>query len=157
MSAWVWAGNFLALIILTLALFVFALRRGGSGLISINLSLYAGYGLYTVFPYRDAIISIGATPLVQATLTILLFVLMTALPFMISLRLTSQSFGALSVFQNLALALVAAGFLMALAYHVFDLANIYKFSEPLNQLFAPEGCFFYWFIAPLVGLYFIAR
>lgn len=157
MSAWVWAGNFLALIVLTLVLFVFAIRRGGSGLISVNLALYAGYGLYTVFPYREAVIGVGATPLVQATLSIVLFILMTALPFVISLRLTSQSFGALSILQNFALAFLAAGFMMALGYHVFDISNIYTFSEPLNQLFAPEGYFFYWFAAPLLGLYFIAR
>jgi hypothetical protein len=157
MNAWVWAGNFLALIVLTLALFVFAMKKGGAGLISVNLALYGGYGLYTVFPYRDAIIGIGATPLVQAVLSIGLFLVMAVLPFIITVRLTSQSFGALSIIQNLLLALLAAGFLLAVAYHVFDISNVYAFSEPLNSLFEPEGYFFYWFIAPLVGLYFIAR
>lgn len=156
-SAWVWGGNFLALIILTFVLLFIAIRQGASGLISLNLSLYGGYALYYVFPYRDAIIGIGSTPIIQAIISIGLFVAVTALPFVISLRLTSQSFGQLSIIQNLLLSFAAASFLMALAYHVFNLSNIYTFSDPLNSLFAPEGYFFYWFIAPLIGLYFLAR
>lgn len=157
MNAGLWAGNFLVLIVLTLVLFVLAMRSGGSGLISLNLSLYSGYALYTVFPYRDSIISIGATSLVQAVISIFLFAIATFVPFSMILRLTSQSFGSLSIIQNFMLSLLAAGFLMALGYHVFDISNIYSFSDPINELFAPEGYFFYWFIAPLIGLYFLAR
>lgn len=156
-DAWLWAGNFLALIILTVALFLFAMHQGASGLISINLSLYSGYALYSVFPYRDVIVGAGGTPMVQAALSIGLFIALTAIPFMLSMRLTSQSFGQLSIIQNLILSLGAAVFLMALGYHVFDISNIYTFSDPLNYLFEPEGYFFYWFIAPLITLWFLAR
>ncbi len=156
-SAGLWVGNFLALIVLTVILFFFAMRSGRSGLITLNLALYGGYALYSVFPYRDAFISFGGTPFIQAILSIVLFVAASMGPFIIILRLTAPSFGSLSIIQNFLLSLLAAGFLMALGYHVFDISNIYTFSDPLNQLFAPEGYFFYWFIAPLVGLYFLAR
>lgn len=156
-NVWLWAGNFLVLIILTIVLFAFAMRKGGAGLIALNLSLYAGYALYLVFPYRDAIIGIGINPMTQAVISIGLFILAIFIPFILTLRLTSQSFGALSILQNLLLSVLAAGFLMALAYHVFDISDIYRFSEPLNGLFEPEGYFFYWFVAPLVGVYFLAR
>lgn len=157
LNAWMWAGNFVALIVLTLVLFMLAMRSGGSGLISLNLALYGGYAIYMVFPYRDAIIGIGATPIVQAVLSVILFGIATIAHYSIIVRLTEQSFGSLSILQNFTLSLVAAGFLMALGYHVFDISNIYSFSDPINQLFEPEGYFFYWFIAPLIGLYFLAR
>lgn len=158
-DAWVWVMNFLVLIVLTLGVYMFAMRRGGAGVISLNIALYCGYAIYAVFPYRDSIVGIGATPLVQAVLAVALFLAATAVPFLITMRLTAPSFGQLSFFQGLLLSLVAAAFLLALAYHLFEISNIYPdlFSDPLDQLFAPEGYFFYWFIAPLAGLYFLAR
>lgn len=156
-SAWVWGGNFLVLIVLTVIILFFAMHQGASGLISLNIAVYAGYALYTVFPYREAIIAIGNTPVIQAGLSVGLFIGLMAVPFIISLRLTAPSFGQLSIIQNLLLSFVAACFMLALGYHVFDISNIYRFTEPLNALFAPKGYFFYWFIAPLIGLYFLAR
>lgn len=156
-SAWLWGGNFLILIVLTIVILFFAMHQGASGLISLNIAVYAGYALYTVFPYRDALIAIGTTPLVQAILSIGLFIALMAVPFIISLRLTAPSFGQLSIIQNLLLSFAAACFMVALAYHVFDISNIFSFPDPLNQIFAPKGYFFYWFIAPIVGLYFLAR
>lgn len=156
-TAWLWAGNFLVLILLTVGILFLAMRRGGAGLISLNIALYAGYAVYIVFPYRDAIIGIGATAVVQAIISVTLFVLATAIPFVICFRLTEPSFGSLNLVQGTILSLAASFFIMALVYHVFDISNIYHFSDPLNQLFEPQGFFFYWFIAPLIGLFFLAR
>ena len=156
-TAWIWAGNFFVLILLTVAILFLAMRRGGAGLISLNIALYAGYAVYIVFPYRDSVIGIGATPLVQAIISVTLFIVATAIPFIICFKLTAPSFGSLNLVQGSLLSFAAASFLMALVYHVFDISNIYHFSDPLNQLFAPEGFFFYWFIAPLIGLFFLAR
>ncbi len=156
-SAWLWAGNFLALIILTAILLFFSMRGGRSGLISLILALYAGYALYIVFPYTDNVVGAGGTPLIQAILSVILFAIATFPPFVLIRRLTGGGFGSLSIIQNLLLSLLAGAFLLALGYHVFDVSNIYSFSDPLNQLFAPEGYFFYWFIAPLLGLFIFAR
>ena len=62
-DAWIWVMNFLVLIVLTLAVYMFAMREGGAGVISLNIALYCGYAIYSVFPYRDQIITIGATNL----------------------------------------------------------------------------------------------
>lgn len=156
-DAGVLLGNFLVFIVLVAVLFFLAQRQGASGLISLNIALYVGYGIYTVFPYKDAVIGIGDTAVIQATISVILFAIATLLPFIVAIRLTNNSFGSLSLIHDTILSVLAAGFLMALAYHVFDISNIYHFSEPLNLLFAPEGYFFYWFVAPLVGLYFLAR
>jgi hypothetical protein len=157
LDAWAWVGNFVVLLILTAIIYMFTMRKGGAVLIAFNLALYIGYALYIVFPYREAVTSIGASPIVEAALAVLLFAIATAGPLMLALRLTPSQYGRLSIFQSLPLSLLAAGFLMALCYHVFDISNIYTFSDPLNQLFAPEGYFFYWFVAPIVGLWFLAR
>jgi hypothetical protein len=156
-SAGLWVGNFLVLIILTAVIYMFTMRKGGAVLIAFNLALYIGYAIYIVFPYKDAVIGIGATPLVSAVLAVLLFAVATAPALLLALRLTPSQYGRLSIFQSFPLSLLAATFLMALGYHVFDIANIYTFPEPVNQLFEPEGFFFYWFVAPLIGLWFLAR
>jgi hypothetical protein len=156
-SAGLWIGNFVVLIVLAAIIYMFTMRKGGAVLIAFNLALYIGYALYIVFPYKDSVIGIGATPLVEAVLAIILFAIATAGPLLLALRLTPSQYGRLSILQSFPLSILAATFLMALGYHVFDISNIYSFSEPLNQLFAPEGYFFYWFAAPIIGLWFLAR
>jgi hypothetical protein len=58
----------------------------------------------------------------------------------------------ISIFPRIVLSFLSAAFLMALAYHVFHVTNIYTFPEPMNTLFAPDQYFFWWFAAPLIGL-----
>ncbi len=156
-NAWLLVGNFLVLIVLTIALLIFSMRGGRSALISLILALYGGYAIYVVFPYTDMIVGAGGSQLVQAVISILLFLAATAIPFILIRRITGGGFGSLSLIPNTVLAFLAASFLLAVGYHVFDLSNIYSFPQPLDGLFAPEGYFFWWFIAPLVGLFILAR
>ncbi|MEK9160632.1 MAG: hypothetical protein AAB440_01165 [Patescibacteria group bacterium] len=156
-NAWLWTGNFLALIVLTVIFLFFAMKGGRSGLISFILALYAGYAIYVVFPYTDFIVAMGGTAPVKAILSLVIFGAATFLPFIVIRRLTGGGFGSLTFIPNLILSFLAAAFLLVLGYHVFDISNIYQFSQPLDQLFAPEGFFFWWFIAPLIGLFLLAR
>lgn len=156
-NVWLWAGNFLVLLVLTIGLLMFAMRGGRSALISLILALYGGYAIYIVFPFTDTIVGAGGTPLVQAALSIVVFGVATIPPFALIRRITSGGFGSLSFVPNLILAFLTASFLIALGYHVFDLSNIYAFPAPLDNLFAPKGYFFWWFIAPLIGLFVLAR
>lgn len=157
MDVWVLVGNFLVLIVLTVALLMFSMRGGRSALISLILALYAGYAIYVVFPFTNAIVGAGGSQLMQAVLSVLLFIASTAIPFVLIRRITGGGFGSLSFIPNLVLAFLAASFLLALGYHVFDISNIYSFPAPLDGLFGPEGYFFWWFIAPIVGLFVLAR
>ena len=156
-TAWLWGGNFIALIILTAILLIFAMRGGRSGLISLMLSFYVGYALYMLFPFANVVVGAGGTPLIKALLSVGMFIAATIIPFLIIKRITGGGFGSLSFFQNLLLSLLASAFLLALGYHVFDIHQIYTFPAPMNQLFEPEGFFFYWFVAPLLGLFLFAR
>ena len=156
-SAWLLVGNFLVLVVLTVVLLMFAMRGGRSALISLILALYGGYAIYIVFPYTENIVAAGGTPLIQAVISVIVFGIATIAPFILIRRITSGGFGSLSFIPNLLLAFLTASFLLALGYHVFDISNIYSFPAPLDNLFAPKGYFFWWFIAPLIGLFVLAR
>ena len=156
-SAWVLAGNFIVLVVLTVIMIGFSYKSGRGGIISLLLSFYAGYAIYMVFPYTKDILGAGSTPLMKAIISVILYAIATFIPFHFIQRLTSTGFGVLSFVPRFVLSFLSAAFLLALAYHVFHVSNIYTFPEPLNTLFAPDGYFFYWFIAPLVGLIFFVH
>lgn len=156
-SAWVIAGNFLILAILTLVMIGFSYKSGRGGIISLLIALYAGYAIYLVFPYTDSIVAAGGTTLVKALISIALYAIAVFLPFHFIQRLVGTGFGVLSFVPRFVLSFLAAAFLLALAYHVFHVSNIYTFPGPINTLFAPNEYFFWWFIAPLIGLLFFVH
>ena len=127
------------------------------GIISLLLSFYAGYAIYLVFPYTDFIISAGGVPLLKAVLSVILFLLSILIPYLFINRLIKGGYGVLSFVPRFVLSFLAACFLIALAYHVFNVTHIYTFPEPMNSLFAPDQYFFWWFIAPLFGLFFLVH
>lgn len=156
-NTWLWAGNFIVLIVLTIAFMVFSARSGRSGLVSLIVALYISYAIYIVFPYTDVLVSAGGTAVIKAVISVILFAAMTILPYLLIERLIGGGFGTFSILYSFTLSFCAAAFMIALGYHVFDISNIYKFPAPLDQLFAPQGYFFWWFIAPIAGVYFLAR
>ena len=152
-SAWLLAGNFVVLVVLTFIMIGFSYKSGRGGIISLLLAFYAGYAVYLVFPYTKDILAAGTTPPMKAIISIILFAIASFIPFHFIQRLTSAGIGVLSFVPRFVLSFLSAAFLLALAYHVFHVQNIYTFPEPLNTLFAPDGYFFWWFIAPLIGLF----
>lgn len=151
-SVWLVAGNFLILLILTLIMIGFSYRAGRGGIISLLVAFYVGYALYMVFPYTKDIIGAGSSVPTKAIISIVIYAIGTFIPFHFIQRLVGNGFGTLSFLPRFALSLLSAAFLLALAYHVFHVSNIYTFPGPINSLFAPNEFFFWWFIAPLVGL-----
>ena len=95
--------------------------------------------------------------MIKAVISVIIYGISTFIPFVFIQRLTGGGFGVLSVVPRFALSFLAAAFLLALSYHVFDISNIYTFPAPLDTLFAPQGYFFWWFIAPLAGLIFLVH
>jgi hypothetical protein len=86
-----------------------------------------------------------------------LYIAATIVPFIFAQRLTHGGIGVLSFVPRFALSFLTAAFILAIAYHVFDLNHLYSFPKPLDQLFAPNQYFFWWFIAPLAGLFFLVH
>lgn len=150
-NSWSLVSNFIILIGLTVVFLLVSYRSRG-GIISLVVSFYIGYALYLVFPYTNAIVASGNSVLTKAAISVGLYAIACFIPFLFVERLTTSGFGILSVVPRIGLSILAATFLMALAYHVFHVSNIYTFPEPMNTLFAPDEYFFWWFAAPLVGL-----
>ena len=156
-NAWALVGNFLILVVLTVLMILFSYRAGKGGILSLLVAVYAGYAIYLVFPYTNAIVNAGGTPIIKAVVSVIIFIIATILPFHFIQRLVGGGFGVLSFVPRFVLSFLAATFFMALAYHVFNVNHIYTFPEPMNTLFAPDQYFFWWFIAPLVGLLFLVH
>jgi hypothetical protein len=72
-------------------------------------------------------------------------------------RVVVSDFLYVGIIGLLILSLLATGFLIALAYHVFPVTSVYHFSSAIDMLFASKTYFWWWFIAPAVGLFFLAR
>jgi hypothetical protein len=156
-NAWVLIGNFLILFVLTLVMIGFSYKSGRGGIISLIVAFYAGYAIYSVFPYSQQIIGAGGTPPVKAIISIVMYAIFSFIPFHFIQRLVGSGIGVLSFVPRFALSFLSATFLLAVAYHVFHVSNIYTFPEPINTLFAPNQYFFWWFVAPLLGLIFFVH
>jgi hypothetical protein len=149
-------GNFLVLLIIAAVLFFFALRAGRTLLISFILSLYVGFALFTVFPYKELII-VGDTALVRAVASIALFAAFTFFPYILLRRVSSSGSMHINPIVLAALTLVTGGFVLALGYHVLNIGAVIPLTPSLDALFAPDKYFFWWFLAPLAGVYLTAR
>ena len=149
-------GNFLVLLLLAAALFFFALRAGRALLVSLILALYVGFALFTVFPYKELFL-VGDTPLVRAVAGIALFAVFTFIPYVLLRRVSTSGSLQMNPLALGVLALATGGFVLALGYHVLNIAAIIPLTPSLDALFAPDQYFFWWFVAPLVGIFVATR
>lgn len=149
-------GNFLALLVIAGLLFLFAWRAGRAMLISLILALYVGFAFFSVFPYKEAFI-IGDTPLVRSVASILLFAVLTFFPYALLRRVSTSSNIRISPVMLGILAFITGGFVLALGYHVLNIAAVIPLTPSLDALFGPDKFFFWWFLAPLVGVYVTSR
>lgn len=155
LSAWTWASDFFIVLVLVGVLFLFAWYVGKGQFVSLLLSFYAAEALYALFPYNSLLPSAPAlTALVAHLALFLAFALVT---FIVLRRVVVSDFLYIGPIGLGILAFLGAGFLLALAYHVFPVREVYTFTPAVNALFAPKQWFFWWFVAPLAGLFFIAR
>ncbi len=155
LSAYAVLGNVLALLILASALFLFARYVGRGPFVALLLSFYAGYAIYAAFPY---LAFLPSAPALTAVLSHAAVYFGLVLVFYIILRrVVVSDFLYIGLFGHIILATLGAAFLIALAYHVFSVTDVYHFTPTIAQLFAPTQYFFYWFAAPAIGLFFFAR
>ncbi len=154
-SAWAVVNNFLVVIILVLALFIFAKYVGRSAFVALLLSLYAGYAPYLIFPYMSSLPTAPALTSVLAHAG--LYAVFVIIFFIILRRFISSDFVYIGTFGLIALSFLCAAFLIALASHVFLISSVYQFTPAISSLLSPDKYFFWWFSAPAVGLLFLAR
>jgi hypothetical protein len=154
-NAWNFAGDFLIILVLVAFFFGFAWYVNRGPFIAIMLSYYGAYAIYVAFPFKDYLPS---APALTALLThVGLYVALGFAFYVVLRRLVVSDFLYVGNIGLLILALVASTFLIALAYHVFPVDAVYQFTPAMDVFFAPKEYFFWWFIAPAVGLFFLAR
>jgi hypothetical protein len=150
-------GNVFVFLVVTALLVVFAMRAGRQALISLIISLYTGYALYSVFPFTSTFVKPGATDGTSALLTIGIYAALVFVSYLLVRRISSGHSASMHFIKLLILSILTGGFILALGYQLFDITHIYALPKTLNLLFEPKQYFFWWFIAPLAGIFFLAR
>lgn len=154
-TAWNGMSDFLIIIILFGILFLFAWYVGRATLVSVLLAFYAGFAVYKMFPFMSYL---PTAPAMTALLAqIALYAGLTLVFYIILRRVVVSDFLYVGIFGTIILSFLGAAFLIALAFHIFPVAAIYTFTPAISALFAPAEYFFWWFSAPAVGLFFLAR
>ncbi len=155
LTVWNGASDFLIILVLLSVFFLFAWYIGRGPLVGVLLAFYCAYALYLVFPYASYL---PTAPAMTALLAHIGLYAGLALVFYIILRrVVVSDFLYIGIFGLIALSFLGATFLLALAYHVFPVADVYNFTPAIDLLFAPKAYFFWWFAAPAIGLFFLAR
>jgi hypothetical protein len=159
LSAWSFVGDFFIVLVLFTVLFLFVWYAGRGPFVAVLLSFYTAYGVYAAFIYKSSYGSFlpSAPPMTALLAQVGLYVALVLLFYIILRRVVVSDFLYIGIFGLTALAFLGASFLIALAYHVFPVASVYHFTPALDLLFAAKAYFFWWFIAPAVGLFFLAR
>jgi hypothetical protein len=152
---WNFASDFLIIIIFVSVLFLYGWYVGRGPFVAILLALYAGYAIYVTFPYAALLPTAPALTALLAQVGVYLGLVFVF--FIVLRRVVVSDFLYVGIFGLIALSFFATAFLLALAYHVFPVAAVYSFTPPIDLLFAPKAYFFWWFSAPAVGLFFLAR
>ncbi len=147
--------NFIALIVLSVVLFAFAMRAGRPAFISLILSLYVGLALFTVFPWKDALMTGSGTT--KAVAGLLIFIALSAVPFFILRKVNTMGLMRIHPVPLFLVCVLAAGGLLALSYHFLALGAILPATSSLSAYILPDQFLFYWLIAPLVALLVVAH
>lgn len=154
-TIWNAASDFLIIIILFGILFLFAWYIGRATLVSILMAFYAGFAVYKMFPFMSYL---PTAPAMTALLAqIALYAGLTFVFYIILRRVVVSDFLYVGIFGTIILAFLGAAFILALAFQVFPVAAVYNFTPAVAALFAPVKYFFWWFVAPAIGLFFLAR
>jgi len=155
LSAWNSASDFLIIIVLVAALFLFAWYVGRGPLVAVLLAFYCAYALYVIFPYASYLPTAPAMTALLAQVGV--YLSLSFLFYIILRRVVVSDFLYIGIFGLLALSFFGSAFLIAMAYQVFPVNTVYHFTPAIDLLFAPKEYFFWWFAAPAIGLFFLAR
>lgn len=155
LSAWGVAGDFFIIIALSAAFFLFARYVGRGPFVALLLSFYGAYALYATLPYLSLLPTAPAMTAFLAHVGV--YVALAVVFYLILHRVIISDFLYIGVFGLIVLSLLGSAFLLALGYHIFSIADVYRFAPVIELLFTPEKYFFWWFAAPVVGLMFFAR
>ncbi len=155
LTVWSLGSDFIIIIVLVLFFLFFARSVGRGQFVAILLAFYCAYALYATFPYASYL---PTAPALTALLSQLgVYLGLSFIFYVILRRVVVSDFLNIGLLGLILLAFLGTGFLIALAYHVFPVDTVYHFTPTLDLLFAPKAYFWWWFIAPAIGLFFLAQ
>jgi len=154
-TVWNAASDFLIILILFSVFFLFAWYIGRATLVSVLIAFYAAYAIFVAFPYDSLLPTAPALTALLANIG--LYAGLTLAFYIILRRVVVSDFLYVGIFGTIILAFLAATFLLALAYHIFPVASVYNFTPAVDALFAAKAYFWWWFVGPAIGLFFLAR
>lgn len=154
MTVWNFASDFVIIIALVAFFFLFAWYVGRGPFVAIILSYYGAYAVYVAFPYEQYL---PQAPALTALLTHVGVYAGLGFAFYIILRrVVVSDFLSVGNIGLIVLSFLASTFLIAMSYHMFPITSIYDFTPAMDVFFAPKEFFFWWFVAPVIGLFFLA-
>ena len=154
-SAWNVVGDFVVVLALVVLLFLLARYVGRGSFVTAVISLYAGFALYQQFPYLGMLGNASGSALIAEKIA--LYLAASFVAYLVVRRVIVSEFLYINAVGLIVLSVVTAGFLLALAFALFDVPSVYTFTPPIVALFAPKQYFYAWFVAPLAGLFFLTR
>ena len=123
------------------------------------VSIYIGILTFLSFPYLKETTLLNSS---EAQITIShivvfligIFIINTIVRRFIFTEYSNKKF--MKYIEVVILSGVSTALLFAFAYHTISLATIYNFGDSINNLFSSQY-FFFWLIAPLVGLILVSN
>ena len=144
------------LIVLAIAL-VFTLARGRQAVINLILGLYLALLISVEFPYYEQLLGSFDSGM-ESIIKLIIFAVFTVLATLVCSRITPDEFreGRFESFgKKFILALSATVLVMIFSFHVLPVTDFLTPGTPIQSLFAPEGYFFWWLLAPLIVLFLV--
>jgi lipopolysaccharide export LptBFGC system permease protein LptF len=117
------------------------------------LSLYVGYALYGVFPFINGILG-NNTPAARTIISFIVYGIFVGLSFYI-FRKIGFSHRTRKPWHLIILTVLSVGFILAVGYHLFAIDRLITL-PPTITVFFTDTYFFWWFIAPIVGVLLLA-
>ncbi len=148
--------EFLVPLVVFGVLLAFVLIRGRRALISLILGLYFAFLILLQFPYSTNLYTLaGKGTDGSPILKIGIFLVLTLLGMFLFRRLLNEDLMFYGIAKKVVLALLATILVITFCYHVLPVRSLIDPGATLNTLFAPPQYFFWLFILPLVGLFFL--
>jgi fumarate reductase subunit D len=137
---------------------IWATFKGRQAMINIIFGLYLALLILIQFPYTDYLTENLGGSVAQSIGKLVLFSIFTILATWLYAHVMPDEFREKkfeSFFKKVLLAGSASILVMVFSFQVLPVTEFLTPGTPLQTLFAPEGLFFWWLMAPLVILFLI--
>lgn len=139
------------------ALFAYGIVRGQRPLLSLTLGLYIALLISLKFPYYESLEK-GLSFMSPSAIKISLFAVFAAFGSFIFERLLSRVIDETAIEgigKKVILSILTTALVLSYSYHVLPITEMVDPGAKIGVLFASPSSFFWWLLAPLVGIIFI--